>query len=133
MLSVQNGSNPLKRDIQLDGVTANSTLIGDASSDLLVGAAGGHTMNGGSGSDTYLVFANTTASTITDTGSSGVDSVLISGGDNPATPTLADGGTDDTLTVVYDGTASPRRRARPSAASRPSAPTSGPTARPATR
>ncbi|MGQ3357811.1 MAG: tandem-95 repeat protein [Phreatobacter sp.] len=105
-LSVSNGgTNPTRRDIQMDGVTVGASLTGDASNDLLVGAAGGHAMNGGDGSDTYLVFTTTAASSINDTGTPGVDSVLILGGENPATPTLADGGTDDTLTVVFNGTA----------------------------
>ena len=59
----------------LRGGTGNDTLLGGAGNDTLNGEVGRDALNGGSGNDTYILFGDTVADTITETSAGGIDGV----------------------------------------------------------
>jgi Ca2+-binding RTX toxin-like protein len=64
-------------DDWLDGGSQNDSLLGAGGNDTLIGGTGNDTLDGGEGSDTYNVVGNQAEfDTFTDTGTSGVDTLV---------------------------------------------------------
>ena len=65
---------------EIDGGAGNDNLNGDAGNDLIEGGDGIDTLDGGEDSDTYLWNAGDDRDTYTDSGSSGIDTIVVDTG-----------------------------------------------------
>jgi Ca2+-binding RTX toxin-like protein len=72
------GGMTLNGIANIDGAAGIDTITGSAGADTISGGVGNDVLNGGDGSDTYLFAQGDGIDAITDTGASGVDTILAS-------------------------------------------------------